>query len=478
MMMKNKIILILALFIISITACKKQLNTIPEGAISDLNTFEKVKIAVIGCYQGFKSDSYYNSPSASGAANGWSALPDLMGDDFVETLTSLGNWRTASEMTYNEDYSIAQGLYQQPYEIISRANNILNALVQYENSTITATEAKIVKAQMLAIRAHAHFDMMRYFASEFARNSTALGVPYVILFDPQKPLSNLPSRNTIKENYDKIFEDLNNSILLFRQGGNTKNNDSRNFIDSTVVYAMRARVNYYASQWGAALADANVVIASNPLANAVKYVEMYTKEGEATPPSEVLWAIPSDNALTPGGATNGGGGNYRVATPMSNIISGLGGAYNNPAIVTRITDAGFESCESRKYAGIKSFKVYRTAEMTLIKAEAEQRLGNEAISLITLNSLRTNRDVTVGTETGSTLLDAIALLRRVELLGEGHRWFDIKRTTKTINRSECGSSGNSLSNICSVAASSNNWSFPIPFNEIKANPNLVQNPGY
>ncbi len=476
--MKNKIILVLVFFIVSTVACKKQLNTIPEGAISDLNTFTAVNIAVIGCYQGFKSDSYYNSRSASGEANGWSALPDLMGDDFVETLGSLGNWQTASQMTYNDDYSAAQGLFTQPYEIISRANNVLNALGQYESSPITAKNAKIIKAQMLAIRAHAHFDLMRYFAPEFARNSTALGVPYVTIFDPQKPLSNLQPRNTVKENYDKIFEDLNNALLLFREAGNTRKNASRNFIDSTVVYAMRARVNYYASQWSATLSDANIVIVAKPLADADKYIEMYTKDGEATPPSEVLWAIPSDNTLTPGGATNGGGGNYRVATPMSNIISGLGGAYNNPEIVTRITESGFETCESRKYAGIKSFKVFRTAEMILIKAESEQRLGNDVASLVALNSLRIKRDVAVGTETGSSLLDAIALLRRVELLSEGHRWFDIKRTTKTINRTECGTAGNSSSNTCSVAASSNNWAFPIPFNEIKANSNLVQNPGY
>lgn len=477
--MKNKLILVLAFFTLSTVACKKQLNTVPEGAISDLNTFTAVKIAVIGCYQGFKSNSYYNSPAASGVANGWSTLPDLMGDDFIETTTSLGNWRTASEMTYNEDYSVAQGLYQQPYEIISRANNILNALGQYESSPITAKDAKIIKAQMLAIRAHAHFDMMRYFAPDFGRNSTSLGVPYVTLFDPQKPLSNLQPRNTVKENYDKIFDDLNNSILLFRETGNTKNNDSRNFIDIVVVYAMRARINYYASQWSAALSDANVVISSNPLADATDYVAMYAKDSESTPPSEVLWAIPSDNALNPGGAINGNGANYRIATPLSNIITGLGGVYNNTDLISVFKDnSDFNRRVLRKYVGIKSFKVFRTAEMILIKAEAEHILGNDGASLATLNSLRTNRGVAVGAETGATLLDAITLLRRVELLGEGHRWFDIKRTTKTINRSECGNAGNSLSNICSVASSSNNWAFPIPFNEIKANPNLVQNPGY
>jgi hypothetical protein len=53
--MKNKIILVLTFFVLSTVACKKQLNTIPEGSIPDLNTFSAVKIAVIGCYEGLKA---------------------------------------------------------------------------------------------------------------------------------------------------------------------------------------------------------------------------------------------------------------------------------------------------------------------------------------------------------------------------------------------------------------------------------------
>jgi hypothetical protein len=70
------------------------------------------------------------------------------------------------------------------------------------------------------------------------------------------------------------------------------------------------------------------------------------------------------------------------------------------------------------------------------------------------------------------------LQRRVELLGEGHRWFDLRRTTKTIVRAECGVSGNSRAERCTIGPDSRSWIFPIPFNETKVNPNLVQNPGY
>ncbi|TAH01754.1 MAG: RagB/SusD family nutrient uptake outer membrane protein [Sphingobacteriales bacterium] len=476
----HKIIFAFILVVFTTISCKKQLNTSPEGAIVELNSFKAINIALIGCYDGFQSDGYYNNPASSGSGSGWSALPDLMGDDMIEVTTSLGNWRRASEMTYSTDNSIVQEVFTAPYEIASRVNNILQALGTYENDPLVADEAKIVKAQLLAIRAHVHFDLMRYIAPDFGRNSTSLGVPYVTIFDPQKPFANLPPRATVKENYDKIFEDINNSILLFREAGNTSSNTTRSFIDSTVVYAMRARVNYYASDWAAASKDAEVVISLNPLANAADYVAMYTTDGEASPPSEVIWAIPSDNLLRPGGATNGNSPSYRVAESLFTSITSLGGSYVNSVVINSSapnTD-GFIRRRLQKYAGVKSFKVYRTGEMVLIKAEAQQKLGNDVIALASLNDLRTNRDVAVGTETGAALLESISLLRRVELLGEGHRWFDIKRTTKTINRTECGADGFSISNICNIAPTSKGWAFPIPLNDAIANPNLVQNPGY
>lgn len=470
---------IATLGLFSIVSCEDRLDIEPQTQLTELKTFNDVNSALNGCYLGFKSGSYYNNPSASGSPSPWSALPDLMGDDFIEALESLGNWRQMSEMSYNSDNGVPLGAYRQPYEIISRANSIIASLEPFELDPTTKNIAATVKAQVLAIRAHAHFDLMRYFAPDFARTSTALAIPYVKTFNALDPFTSLPARNTVKEVYDNIYSDLNASILEFRKGGNTTGNTSRYFIDSVTVYAMRTRINYYASQWPAVISDANVVLNSRPVSNSTNFVATFSTAGEATPSSEVIWSIPSDNTLRPGGATSGTSPNYRVSTPLSNIIQGLGGAYVNTGI-TRFNqpgNGGFQRTLNWKYPGIRSFKVFRAGEMLLMRAEAKQRV-NDLTALNDLNSLRTNRGVAVGLETGPALLSAITLLRRVELLGEGHRWFDLKRSTKSINRSECGVSGASTSNNCVIASTSKGWTFPIPFNEIKVNPNLVQNAGY
>lgn len=480
--MKNKI-LIASLFLVTFTlfsSCHKQLDTKPEGQLTELTTFDDIQNALRGCYDGFQSINYYNSTSNSGNPSGWSALPDIMGDDFVESFESLGNWNTMSEMIYAADAGIVQGLFRQPYEIISRVNNLLKFLAPYETGA-TEMDAKKIKAQALAIRAHAHFDLLRYFASDYARNSTALGVPYITTFNPTTALTSFPARNTVKENYDAIYEDLNNALVSFRAGGNTTNNGSRNLIDSVVVYAMRTRVNYYASQWNAVVTDATIALNARPVSNSSSFIAAFTAAGEAAPVSEIYWAIPSDNAMRPGGSISGSSASYRVTTATTAIIRSLGGAYTNTGI-NRFNQSGIGVSRTLcwKYPGIRSFKVFRAGEMMLMRAEAKQRLS-DATALADLNALRTERGVVTGSETGAGLLNAILLLRRVELLGEGHRWFDIKRSTKTIARAECSSAtvpSTSRASKCSISSSERGWTMPIPFNDMKVNINLVQNTGY
>ncbi|HEX7367618.1 MAG TPA: RagB/SusD family nutrient uptake outer membrane protein [Pelobium sp.] len=468
---------LLGMFII--VSCEKRLNIQPQTQLTEIKTISDLNSALNGCYNGFKSSSYYNNVAASGSASAWSALPDLMGDDFIEVTESLGNWKELSEMTYNSDNGAILGAFRQPYEIISRANNILQSVQRFEDDPATAQQAFRIKAQALAIRAHAHFDLMRYFAPDFGRNSSSLAVPYVKTFNALDPFGDLPARNTVKEVYDNIYNDLSSSLVEFRKGGNPTANTAKNYIDSVTVYAMRTRVNYYASQWPAVISDANIVLSLRPVSNAADYVATFSTAGEANPPSGVIWAIPSDGSLKPGLATNGTAVNYRVATPLSTIIQGLGGAYVDPSIIkfNVAGNAGFGRTICYKYPRVASFKVFRSGEILLMRAEAKEK-ASDVTAIDDVNLLRTNRGVPTSTQSGAALLDAISILRRVELIGEGHRWFDIKRTTKTINRTECGASGFSGSTNCTVAPTSRSWTFPIPFNEITVNPKLVQNAGY
>jgi hypothetical protein len=74
-----------------------------------------------------------------------------------------------------------------------------------------------------------------------------------------------------------------------------------------------------------------------------------------------------------------------------------------------------------------------------------------------------NHDISAS---GAALTDFILTERKIELVGEGHRFFDLVRTKKAAQE------------ITGFTAGKNEL-FPIPIEEIQfANGNWAQNPGY
>ena len=83
--------------------------------------------------------------------------------------------------------------------------------------------------------------------------------------------------------------------------------------------------------------------------------------------------------------------------------------------------------------------VIRLAEMYLIAAEAEFRLGNLASAATLLNKVRTRaaipgREAAMQITQANVTLDFILDERARELAGEQLRWFDLKRTNKLLDR--------------------------------------------
>lgn len=471
--MKSKYILIPAIISsLLLGSCLKNLDTKPQTFQTNITSFDDLKAALAGAYNGLKSNSYYSSSYGSPMA--WSSLPDIMGDDFIEAYESFGNWRPQSEWRYASDDGLISGAFTQAYNIIGAANDVIQNGKGYEAGA-SEVEAFQIEAQARALRAHCHFDLLRYFAQSYDRQSDSLGIPYITVFSPDNPLASKPSRLSVKNCYDSIYNDLTIALQLYRQYGDISN-DNRYYIDSLAIHAMLARVGLYSGQYGQAADDASVVINNLPLADVNTYPLIWS---DATT-QEIVWQVPNDQTMRPGFANNGENASYRVANNFRDLIySAAGGIRSDPSVIqTGINGVGNVSRTLLfKYSGTNNFKVFRTSEMYLIRAECKYHL-TPGTGLDDLNTLRTTRGAPAGAETGSAIFDAIFTERRLELVGEGHRWFDIRRTTRTIARDECGSGGDSYSDVCSVGPDSRSWIWPIPFNEINLNSNLKQNPGY
>ena len=84
---------------------------------------------------------------------------------------------------------------------------------------------------------------------------------------------------------------------------------------------------------------------------------------------------------------------------------------------------------SRLSTGDDNLFLLRLAEMYLIRAEANARLGaSDATVLADINIVRNRSGATPVSASGqATLLDAVLNERRLELAFEGHRFFDLRR---------------------------------------------------
>jgi hypothetical protein len=128
------------------------------------------------------------------------------------------------------------------------------------------------------------------------------------------------------------------------------------------------------------------------------------------------------------------------------------------------------------------FTWFRLAEMYLIRAEAENELGQTAAALQDLNTVHNKRNTagSVVAAGGQQLRDAILLERALEFAGEGKRRTDLIRYGKFLNWTEASANG-----VCGVdpskgcpARDAHLIIFPISTNALGGNPLLVQNAGY
>lgn len=143
----------------------------------------------------------------------------------------------------------------------------------------------------------------------------------------------------------------------------------------------------------------------------------------------------------------------------------------------------------------KNWIIIRLAEVYLNQAEALYETGDEGGARKAVNAVRERAGMPDITASGSDLLEAIRHERRIELVLEEHRYFDVRRwkdapmyfgTTVhavTIHMKPDGSKTYFDSALRSSIGGDRKWDdkmywLPIPKAEMDKNPNFVQNPGY
>jgi starch-binding outer membrane protein, SusD/RagB family len=116
--------------------------------------------------------------------------------------------------------------------------------------------------------------------------------------------------------------------------------------------------------------------------------------------------------------------------------------------------------------------------LTLAEAYAKTP-GKEADAKDALFTLANKRDASyvLSSNTGQALIDEILFQRRIELWGEGFRFFDLKRLNQSLDRTVVPNFPSvSVGGVMQVPAGDPRWQFAIPITEIQANPQSSPNP--
>jgi len=125
--------------------------------------------------------------------------------------------------------------------------------------------------------------------------------------------------------------------------------------------------------------------------------------------------------------------------------------------------------------GASNYVVLRYADVILMLAETSAQLDrlNEAVNY--LNQIRNRAGLTDFTSSNKTeILAEIAKERRLELINEGHRWFDMIRYGNAVETMNAWFRTQGMN----ITINQNMLLQPIPQGQVDTDPAIIQNPGY
>lgn len=477
--------------------CKKVLEpeltyAVEASRLTTILDFERV---LNGAYATMRGVGYYSFGYSNGG--------DVGTDNLIETTASLGNNRPLSQWYYTIGSGVVSRVWNTPYQTINQANAVLDNIENLKESV--PGQKNRIKGQALALRALGHFDLMRFFAASYDRNSSAFGVAI-----KKKSEANFPPRNTVKECYDAIYEDLTQAEELLADIDVPVNVGTRRIrMDIHAVRALRARVSLYAKQWEDAkkyadlvITESNINLAGIPngagltataINNPASFQSVWFNDLNTS--SEVIFAVAFNVGQgSPGFFPSDGMDAFTVSNDWLGLF-GLGATndvrynvtYNpaaSPAVRSYLKFTGRFTGTTLPRDGNVDVKVFRMAEMYLIRAEANLNLGDAVAARDDIRTLRFNRiqGYIPASDPIGDVLEAIQTERRKELIGEGHRWFDAKRYGLGFDRGAAPGDGDCPNTApdCAINAGDFRFVFPIPQAELLANSAMKeqQNPGW
>lgn len=437
-MKQFRYLIILLICMVSVQ-CKKGFLEVPDSSklvretyVKDLKTTEEFLNGVyISIAQDIYDDGYL------------SIYPEIIADNAKGssvTVTLLASFYKWSQTVDDASNSSMSNVWKFAYGTIRSCNFVIEKAKEFRNEDPEKADNMI--AQSLAIRAMVHLINVNVFAQpyNYTADASHLGIPYITTHDYLVPVS---TRNTVKEVYSNMIDDLMNSLVLFNDAGQNKT-----IMNKNAAKALLSRIYLFKGDYMAAKNFAREVGTAVPIMTGSDYPSLLFTQNE----SEALFQL-----LPASGTT--------VSTDRYNTVfqgfwfsrSTIVATNDIASLLTSDPDdlrSGWVTSTSKGWVINKFPKgvlpnfgnaansyfetLIRSSEMYLTAAESYAKLSNEDSARYYLDAirLRARPGASPIVATGAALLDSIYLERRKELAFEGFRMFDLLRLKKGVTRTD------------------------------------------
>lgn len=492
----------------------EQLSSIPYDEA--FGTYQRCELTTLGCYA-YAQGAYRGFPFGSRST----AINDIRGEDVMSS-TYMGSSYEATFTTSSGDLS---NHWSYLFRLVNQANIVVDGVQNAcKEGILTQDEADSFEAEARFLRALALHEASVLYARPYNWTSdhSHYGVPVVTV-----PCNTIEAVNqamqsgraTIARTYEQILSDL-----TFAE---EKLPESCSISRATkgAAVAVKARVYMHMGDWDNVIRESQKLV--NPASpSSPSLIGGYRLTESCDGPflsnsenSESIFSIEnssSDNPTLDGALSQLYYGRKDIA--VSPII--YNATFWDPtdlrrSLLLELVDGRYFTKKYPSYVDMDDWApMIRWAEVLLNYAEAEARVnGNTTLALELLNLVR-NRAVTdparqytaASFASQQELVNAILQERRIEFLAEGRRWYDIHRlstdpvyavkistgepgipakldlssVTETDYQAASGTVREDLYTVSEIPVSDRRFIYPIPQNEINANPTIAkqQNEGW
>lgn len=444
--MKKSNIIYLTAIALSFSSCSDFLEQSPSDYISDggvVKTVSSAQSALNGAYHDLGSTSYYGGVYFDAGVN--------LASDNVDWTGSLNYYYDFDTHQYSAENQLLSYAWYAIYATVNQANQVIEKTKLLTDGS--EKERKGIIAEATVIRSLAFFDLARTWGN----------IPIV------KQATSSPSQyDGVKQTKAQdVYREVVNDILeVYADLGDASD---RVHVSRPVADAFLARVYLYLEDWANAELYATKVIEDGHYSLGT-IQDLINKQGP-----ENIWELAYSSSFTnqqstywrspdQGGRHEWGPSKELVKLLADPSVGGTRKAFYEDFSTAQVPDY-YVGTLYNSPTNDDNVILFRLAEQYLIRAEARANLSNLTGAISDLNVIR-NRAGIDEIASASSKEEALQLIeneRRVEFAIEPHRWFDLIRT----HRAEEVLGVKSYQTV-----------FPIPYNDIQADKDLVQNDNY